>query len=122
METDIITFGERRRRKFVLVPIAITSSQIMELASDQAAKSPTDHGARIGGFSQSTGEQIDIVDVAVDALQSGDRGTVHHVAKLVESRHGRKTAELAPFDVARNAVIAAVLDDLSSQVQSSGLI
>lgn len=92
----------------------------MELTSDQAAKSPADHSARIGGFSQSTGEQINVVDVSIDALQSGDRGTVHHIAKLVKSRDSRKTAELTPLDVARNAVIAAVLDNLSSQIQSSG--
>ena len=90
----------------------------MELAANQAAQSPADHGARVGRLGQSAGKQVDVVDVTVDTLQSGDGGAVHHVAQLVKSLYGRQSAEFAPLDVARNAVIAAVLNDLSGQIQS----
>ena len=90
----------------------------MELTTDEAAQSPADYGAGVGGLSQSTGEQIDIVHRAVNALQCSDGSTIHYIAELIEILNGRKSAKFAPFNVARDTVIATVLDNLCSQIQT----
>ena len=93
----------------------------MELTANEAAQRPADHSARVGSFGQSAGKQVDIVDVPIDALQGSDCSSIHHVTELVKVLDGRKTAEFAPLVVARNAVIAAVLDNLCRQIQTSAL-
>lgn len=112
------TFGEGRRWQLVFVPVTVSSPQIVELASNEAAQCAADHGPRVWCLCDAASEQINVVHVLVDAAQRGNRRLGHHVVELIERLDGRQAAKLAPLDVSGNTVVTSVLDNLRRQIET----
>ena len=60
---DSFTFGEGGGRQVVLVPIAVTTSEIVELSTKQTAKRGPNDRAFSRRFSKSSSEQVNVAHV-----------------------------------------------------------
>lgn len=52
----------------------------MELTANEAAQGLSNNSARVGCLGQTAGEQVNIVDVLIDAPQGSNSCTIHYIA------------------------------------------
>jgi len=66
----LFTFGEGGGRQVILIPIAVTTSQIVELSTKQTAKRGPNDWAFSRRFSKSSSEQVNVTHVPREKVQN----------------------------------------------------
>ena len=103
-----------------LVPEPIPLPQVKELLAYDASKSWSNDSTDHWLLGHSTGEEIDVVNVLVNILNSRYCSRVHHCLQLFPLSEPLQPTLLSPNVVRRQPVVSASLQVQSSQVHPKG--
>ena len=92
---------------------------IPNLSTNETSKGGSDHSPLGGNLRQTSGKEVDVLDVILVRLfKSFHRPRTHDVVEVWPGLDFRQAAEFSPLGVARKAVIATSLNDLRNEVES----
>ena len=110
--------AEPRFSRVVLVPKAIAALQFLELNADDAGKSGAHQSPLQGSFAQAAGEQVDVIHVLVDLLESLDHILADFFVQVLEIRGLGQLTSHSVLVVGPQPVIPAALDIQCGQIQA----